>query len=166
MIVKKNRKGISTFIATLLLMVLAVAAGVVIYAYTMGYLGSFGGPQTMGAISLDTTSLNVDSQLGAVGVTSYIRNIGRTAFIVDSVYVNGMKIAPQNTTGSIKGYTFTPASGINEGSVGTLWIDQSPVIDGTQKTTKTIAVNFIGSTTYDIKIIGKDNTQLSFQVKK
>ena len=56
MIVAKRRKGISTFIATLLLMVLAVAAGVVIYAYTMGYLGGFTTPQTMGALSLDTAT--------------------------------------------------------------------------------------------------------------
>ncbi len=39
--VKIKKDGISTFIATLLLMVLAVSAGVVIYAYTMGYLGNF-----------------------------------------------------------------------------------------------------------------------------
>jgi len=43
-----KRKGISTFIATLLLMVLAVAAGIVIYAYTMGYLGGFGGTEQLG----------------------------------------------------------------------------------------------------------------------
>ena len=61
MIVAKKRKGISTFIATLLLMVLAISAGVVIYAYTMGYLGSFGGPTTMGAIAIDTSSLDVSA---------------------------------------------------------------------------------------------------------
>jgi hypothetical protein len=45
---------IEVLIATLLLMVLAVSAGVVIYAYVMGYLGGFGSPTTMGGISVDT----------------------------------------------------------------------------------------------------------------
>ena len=144
MIVKK-RKGISTFIATLLLMVLAVAAGVVIYAYTMGYLGGFGSPTTMGGISVDTWLLTP----GTPGtLTAYVRNIGKTTFQLDQVYVNGVKIA----TGA-SGWTFTYPSGtttLAENVVGTLAVSNT----------------FAASTTYDIKLIGIDNTQISFQVKK
>ena len=64
MITVRNRKGISTFIATLLLMVLAVAAGEG-YAYTMGYLGSFNTPQQMGAISVDTYQLKTTGEVTA-----------------------------------------------------------------------------------------------------
>jgi len=84
MIVKKNKKGISTFIATLLLMVLAVSAGVIIYAYTMGYLGGFTGTsQTMGAMSIDSASLNTTV------MNAYIRNIGHTTINFDKAYVDG-----------------------------------------------------------------------------
>ena len=147
--IETKRRGISTFIATLLLMVLAVSAGVVIYAYTMGYLGSFGGPQTMGAISIDTVSLDTTA-----GVTAYIRNIGKTAFIADQVYVNGQKI-----TKAAAGWAFTYVAGSSllEGEVCTLRITVGAAPAG---------FPFLGSTTYDIKIIGADNTQLSFQVKK
>jgi hypothetical protein len=159
MIVTKNRKGISTFIATLLLMVLAISAGVVIYAYTMGYLGSFGGPTTMGAISIDTWALDIN--VNGTGLTAYIRNIGKTTFQLDKVYVNGILIS--NTTKPV----FT---NLAENAVGQLnipyddWKSKVPV----WPTTVTVYGKYPwqGSTTYDIKIIGKDNTQLSFQVKK
>jgi hypothetical protein len=135
MIVKENRKGISTFIATLLLMVLAVSAGVVIYAYTMGYLGSFGGPQTMGAISLDTYNFNaVGDQLQV-----FVRNIGKTTFQLQSVYIDGVSYA-----------TFTPLT-INENQVSS--------------TTITYATGF-GTITHVVKLVGVDNTQISFNAKR
>jgi hypothetical protein len=177
MIVSQKRKGISTFIATLLLMVLAVAAGVVIYAYTMGYLGSFGGPTTMGSISLDTSSLNT-APGNAFALNAYIRNIGHTSFTVDSVYVNGVKVtlrSPDDGTtfpAATMGYHFTYPTGttaVPENGVGTLYIDSNPKVDG--QTTQDAIINsngvhgFIPSVTYDVKIVGKDNTQLSFQIK-
>jgi hypothetical protein len=141
MIVQK-RKGISTFIATLLLMVLAISAGVVIYAYTMGYLGSFGGPTTMGAISVDTWAMDLTPTTGA-GLSAYIRNIGKTTFQLDRVYVNGVLVTPVGSG----------LANLSENQVGQLSIPMS-------------AYTWAGSTTYDVKIIGKDNTQLTFQVKK
>ena len=78
-----KRKGISTFIATLLLMVLAVSAGVVIYAYTMGYLGGFGGTEQLGAMSIDTYSGTNTT------ISAYVRNIGKTTVNVSRAYVDG-----------------------------------------------------------------------------
>ena len=130
----KNRKGISTFIATLLLMVLAVSAGVVIYAYTMGYLGGFGGPQVMGAISLDTAQITSGTSL-----TAYVRNIGKTSFELDKTYVEG-----------IAAIGVMDPTIIIEGKVGEV----------------TVTGTFAVGTTYTVKLIGKDNTQLSFQAKR
>jgi hypothetical protein len=156
MIVKK-RKGISTFIATLLLMVLAVAAGVVIYAYTMGYLGGLGSPQTMGDISVDTWSLTGTNNQYAL--TAYVRNIGKTTFQLDQVYVNGVQIKVASASPVVVGWVFTYPSGssLAENVVGTLSIPYGTSPNG---------YAFAGSITYDIKLIGVDNTQISFQVKK
>jgi FlaG/FlaF family flagellin (archaellin) len=140
MMIITKRKGISTFIATLLLMVLAVAAGVVIYAYTMGYLGSFSTPTTMGAISVDTWALDTTTN----GLQAYIRNIGHSTFSLDTVYVNGIQVT---------GVTMTD---ISEGKVGTFTIGKG---GGAGQ------VNWLPATTYIVKVVGKDNTQLSFQVK-
>jgi hypothetical protein len=131
--VKIKKDGISTFIATLLLMVLAVSAGVVIYAYTMGYLGGFGGPQTMGAISLDTHNFADGTHLQV-----YVRNIGKTTFELQSVYIDGVSYA-----------TFTP-----------LIIDENEV----SSTTITYAAGF-GTITHVVKLVGVDNTQISFNAK-
>lgn len=138
MIVAKNRKGISTFIATLLLMVLAVSAGVVIYAYTMGYLGSFGGPQTMGAMSVDSYTFNSQT------VTVYVRNIGHTALKFSNLaqaYVDGQAAA-----------SITPGkTPLPESEVTTI--------------TFTSPKNLTSGTTYAFKIVAEDNTQISFNAK-
>jgi len=135
MIAKRKKRGISTFIATLLLMVLAVSAGVVIYAYVMGYLGGFGGTETLGSMSLDTASV-------ASGVvTAYLRNTGKVALTVDAVYVDGTKLSTTPPT--------NPPL-ILEGGVGEITFTINP---------------FVGGTTYTIKIVCKDNTQISFSVK-
>ena len=138
MMIVKNRKGISTFIATLLLMVLAVAAGVVIYAYTMGYLGGFGSPNTMGSMSLDTASMTAGS---APVVTAYLRNIGKVDLTPTTAYVDGAQIADADLD----------ATTIVQNEVGVVTI------------TSNVAVT--AGTTHNIKIICEDNTQISFDVK-
>jgi hypothetical protein len=130
----EERRGISTFIATLLLMVLAVSAGVVIYAYTMGYLGGFGGADMLGAMSLDEASIT------GTAVTAHVRNIGKTSIEITSAYIDG---TPATSVSS------NPAT-IGEGAVGTV----------------TIGGTFATGTTYQIKLIAKDNTQLSFTIKR
>jgi hypothetical protein len=42
MLYLRKLRAVSTFIATLLLMILSFSAGVVIYSYTMGYLRGLG----------------------------------------------------------------------------------------------------------------------------
>ena len=132
-----KRKGISTFIATLLLMVLAVSAGVVIYAYTMGYMGGFGGTDTLGAISLDEASMT------STQITAYIRNIGKTDVKIVTSYVDGT-LCTTPPAG-------VPSTTISEGSVSTI----------------TITANAAGTPgkTYQVKLVCEDNTQLSFNVK-
>jgi len=136
--VRVKRRGVSTFIAVLLLMALAVAAGVVIYSYTMGYLGGLGGTQLPGALSLDTATCLESTHT----MTAYVRNIGKGSFSVDSTYVDGMLVPTGNVT-------------------------QSPVLLGEGDVAQLDVVywSFTAPTSYEVKIIGKDNTQLTFNVK-
>ena len=149
-----ERKGISTFIATLLLMVLAVSAGVVIYAYTMGYMGGFGGTDTLGAMSLDEASMIADVYTGtppahtittAGALTAYVRNIGKTTITISIAYVDGIQ------------YTLLSPVGIAEDSVALVTILSSDAV----ATTKPLWTP--GS--YAIKLLADDNTQLSFSIK-
>lgn len=134
-IVKK--RGVSTFIAVLLLMSLAVAAGVVLYSYTMGYLGGMGGGTQVGTMSLDTSTANATTNT----ITAYVRNIGRGSLDFDTAYVDGAQIPAVN-------FTANP--------------DPLPV---EQVSTITIGVDMNGGSTYEVKIVATDNTQLTFSVK-
>ena len=132
-----EKKGISTFIATLLLMVLAVAAGAIIYAYTMGYLGGLGSSETPGTLSLDSAKGYINDT-----IIAYVRNIGKGSVKIDSVYVEGTKVSitkPSDTT-------------ISEGAVVKFVIDAS-------------SVNLESGKTYEVKLVATDGTNLVFTVK-
>ena len=147
----EKRKGISTFIATLLLMVLAVSAGVVIYAYTMGYMGGFGGTDTLGAMSLDEGDM-IDATTDEI--TAYVRNIGKTSILLDTVYVDGVECVIYSIDGTVVTSANTP---IKEGDVG-LVILHKPASPPT-------GYDWEAGNTYEIKLIAEDNTQLSFNLK-
>jgi len=142
MTIGKERKGVSTFIAVLMLIVLAVAPGIIVYAYTLGYTRGLEGLPTLGSITVDTWTLTEDAATPATDyyLTLNIKNTGKTIFELDKVYVNGFEET-----------RFTPANfTLADGVVGSL------VIKG----------GFEGSKTYEIMLIGVDSTQLILQVKK
>jgi hypothetical protein len=97
----KNRKAFSAIIASLILMLLAVAAGVVVYAYVMGWIGG---------VQQNTTStgvLSIDSVTGnATGsqIKLYVRNSGGVDLVLDKVYIAGTSVANDTalTTSSSK----------------------------------------------------------------
>jgi hypothetical protein len=136
-----KKRGISTFIATLLLMVLAVSAGVVIYAYTMGYLGGYGGTDTLGGMSLDQGTMSAGTQRIIVN----IRNIGSTDIDLTHAseakcYVDGIEV-PIEAGVVIPEGTVDP---ITIGPPGTAWT---------------------AGKTYQVKLVAVDNTQVSFNLK-
>jgi len=140
-------RGISTFIATLLLMVLAVAAGAIIYAYTMGYLGGLGSSKTPGTLSLDYAKATYNSKtMGSetkynVTITAYVRNIGKGNVTLDKAYVDDEK------------WNFTSVT-ITEGDV--VKVEIIPP--------KLLSDNPSGKT-YEIKLVATDGTNLVFTVK-
>jgi hypothetical protein len=159
---KVNRIGVSTFIAALILMVLAVTAGVVIYAYSMGYLSGITSIiSTPVSLSLDASSLSSTGEVSEVTLTAYIRNIGTKKFVMDSVYVNGVKITHQKSGTS--GWFFEPEVGLIQDQTGKLTISQDPIIDNSDS--QSVAVTFKDNISYEIQIIGTDNSRLKFIVR-
>lgn len=134
-----RRRGISNFIAVLLLMVLAVSAGAVIYAYTMGYLGSFSESKLPGEMSLDSVKCTT------VLATIYIRNVGKGSITIDKIYLDGVEV----TTAA--GYTIGTISEIIAGGVGTITFGKTSA--------------FIDGKIYAVKLVAKDNTQILFNMK-
>lgn len=133
-------------------MVLAVAAGIVIYAYVMGYLGGFGGTNSLGALSLDSASISVSGTPGAASIDhAYIRNIGKTSVSVKYIYLTVGGKTSQNTLSS--GVTITQNTVVDLAS-------GSPIL----LTTPSGATINKGDTV-TLKLVCEDNTQLSFDVK-
>lgn len=110
----KSKKGVSPIIATLLLIVIAVAAAVVTYSFVMGFIGTSTNPSgQQGQMSIDSATLN------NTHVTVYVRNIGSKPLTVDSVYVAGVKADIGGTTeiaiGKVEEVSGTLAASVTSG---------------------------------------------------
>jgi flagellin-like protein len=103
----KSKKAISPILATLLLIVIAVAAIVVTYAWVMTYMTSAG--QQAGVM----LKKDADCLWKTGNVTIYIRNIGTSDAEIDKVYINS---APQTSL------TYTPSSKVVTKDGGTITI--------------------------------------------
>ena len=83
----RAKTAFSAVIASLILMLLAVAAGVVVYAYVMGWLGgattTTGG--TQGKLQFD--SIYADATADTIKI--YVRNVGGKDLLLSKIYVDG-----------------------------------------------------------------------------
>lgn len=143
-----ERKGVSTYISVLLLIVVVIAGGILIYGYTMGWFGRLGGEGEMGTLSVDEVSGVASTDV----ITAYIRNVGSSSVTLDAVYVDGAVIADAEV--DVNTVAITTATPITQGSVATVDID-----------TTLDSIDLIGGTTYEVRLVGIDNTQIVFTVK-
>jgi FlaG/FlaF family flagellin (archaellin) len=91
----RAKRAFSAVIASLILMLLAVAAGVVVYSYVMGWIGgATQNPTHTGQMQFDSLSATAATN-GSIQV--YVRNIGGINLTVSSIYVGG---ANKTFTGS------------------------------------------------------------------
>jgi hypothetical protein len=136
----RTDKAFSAVIAALILMLLAVAAGVVVYAYVMGWIGGATGHDTgqYGELSLDTASANETTNT----ITAYVRNVGVKSVTPSRAYVNDYNVTS---------ITSTPAD-ISPNAVASVSINAT-----TPGLTKNV--------TYEVKIVCTDGTTLTFSVK-
>jgi hypothetical protein len=84
-----SKRGFSAIIASLILMLLAVAAGVVVYAYVMGWIGgATTNPRQTGHLSFDTMYANTTAKTINVAV----RNVGGTNLLLSNIYIAGVDV--------------------------------------------------------------------------
>lgn len=84
----RSRRAISPVISALLLILLSVAAGVVAYAYVMGWLG--GATKNPGAEkgTLEFDSIYADATSNKIKI--YVRNVGGKDLTLEKIYVDGV----------------------------------------------------------------------------
>jgi len=134
----RDKRAFSPVIAALILMLIAVAAGVVVYGYVMGWLGGATNvpPGTKGELQFDS----LYATAGPSGtITTYVRNVGQKELTLSRVYVNG-----ENKTFALSDYAL---------SVG--------------EVSGAITVNYImtAGRTYEVKVTCTDGTAISQSVE-
>ncbi|MGQ9460209.1 MAG: archaellin/type IV pilin N-terminal domain-containing protein [Candidatus Bathyarchaeaceae archaeon] len=130
----KSKEGISPILATLLLIVIAVAAVVVTYAWVMTFTSSQTG-RAGKMIEFDSAVINATSNI----LTVYVRNTGTEQVTLDKVFINGY----DRTT-----FVTSPEDFATAGC--SLPVDDVVEIrlNGTQ------AVDFTAGVTYKVKVAG------------
>jgi len=129
------RKGISPILATLLLIVIAVGAVVITYAWVI----TFTGTQTTTAgkmIKFDSASVNANSDM----VTVYVRNWGTEHVTLDKVYIDA-----EDHTASVDTPADFPTAGASLPVDAVIKI----ALNGTDA-----ALDFVAGTTYKVKLTG------------
>ena len=133
-----KRRGVSPVIATLLLIVIAVAAAVLTYVWVTGYMGTLqsqaGAQQVQERIKIE-----------AIDITNnkvYIRNIGETKVTIAAVYLIN------STTGSIIANT-TTATDISPGDL--------------QSVSLTLSTYMKSGATYIVKAVTKKGAEATYQ---
>lgn len=137
----KNKKAISPILATLLLIVIAVAAIVVTYAWIMTYMGA----QTTQAgvlLSKDAVSWPTNNY-----IIIYVRNVGTSDATIDAIYIGTSSTNLEKQTN----IQFTPANQIVEANGGLINI--------------TVTYTWSNDTTYYFRIAPKTGPPLEFNEK-
>jgi len=131
----RSKKGISPILATLLLIVIAVAAIIVTYAWVM----TFTTTQTTTAgkmIKFDEMVINATSEI----VIVYVRNWGTEQVTIDKVYIDGV-----DHTQSVTSPTNFPTAGYSLPVEDVVEI----TLNGTQA-----GLNFNAGSWYKVKVAG------------
>lgn len=136
----KSKKAISPILATLLLIVIAVAAIVVTYAWVMTYMGSQTG---QAGVLLAKDAISWSS--GAVIL--YVRNTGTSDATIDAVYIGISTTNLQKQTIS----SMDPSNGVVAANGGLINI--------------TVSYLWTSGTTYHFRIVPKVGTPLDFDAK-
>jgi flagellin-like protein len=139
--ISRSKKAISPILATLLLIVIAVAAIVVTYAWIMTYMTS---ATSQAGVLLKKDAVNWPSN---TTIIIYVRNTGTADAIMDAVYVG--KSSTDLILQTSVSYDPTSKAVLKDG--GTITI--------------TVGYNWTSQTTYYFRIVPKVGEALVFQEK-
>lgn len=140
----KSKKGVSPIIATLLLIVIAVAAAVVTYSFVMGFIGTSTNPSgQQGQLTYDAYTF-VENDDNEYNLSVYIRNIGTKSVTISNCYIGGVNI------NDLSSPTSNPTSNLS-------------IAPGTTKLVSAITTQTINpGTGYTVRFVCTDGTILEF----
>jgi flagellin-like protein len=154
---RTGRKAVSPIIATLLLIAIAVAAGIIVYVFTTSITGNLtqaGGQQVSEQISMDAYNFP------SAGTTPVmvLRNVGSAAITISQVYFDGNLC-------QAAGATCTAAPVVtNAGGCTSNTVTPTTCTAGQySSTTLTVAAQTIG-TSHLIRVVTSDGGTFTFSV--
>lgn len=142
----KNKKGMSAILATLLLVVIVVAMGAIVYAWSTGLIGGMmKQPASTGeALTLDSGVFNT-----ATNATLSVRNVGDSSVSLERCYVEGTDGSSTTVESTGLSITSIPVS-----SVSDVVITVSPT-----------SMNFTQGYTYEFKMVTASGNQFVFSLR-
>jgi len=163
--IRRDKKGINTILASLLMVVIVVVAAVMVYAWSTGLLSSL-----LVQNPVPKESLNYDSVAftNNTALTVYIRNSGSAAVSLQTYYVKNSTGAqytqsnagPWNSAG---GVALTMQPNAVQATVISIGISCNPAC--TPSTVQGFTT-FIGGNAYTITVVTTRNNQFTWQFTK
>jgi len=137
---RKSQKAFSEVVAALILMLIAVASGVLLYGYIMGWLG--GATQNPGVTKgeLQFDSIYANATAGTIKI--YVRNVGSKDLLLDRIYIAGTNKANA---------TAIPDAGVQLSIQSVAYLEVS----------HTMTAGY----TYEVKVTCKDGTSVAQSVE-
>lgn len=153
----RDKRALDTIIATLLMLVIVVAASVMVFVYATGLFGALTQAPNLQREALSLEFSNFQQQNATYAVTLYIRNTGSTPVTLTAYYV-------KNSNSSQ--YANTAWSGVtNPGSIAPTSLGKGQVlISGCSCTNTGGAFTFGVGSSYTIALLSSRGTQFSFSV--
>ena len=152
--IRRNRKGVETILAALLLVVITVVMSVIIYTWSTGVFGAILPAPPNGK---ETLTLENQMYTGGNNVTLYIRNTGTALTTLVSYYV-------QDYSGNQ--YALPVWSG---GTVGPGQLIRATILTGPICRSCNLSgssFTFQQGNDYSIQIVSKQNNQFSFTISR
>ncbi len=165
----KNKKGINTILASLLMVVIVVVASVMVYAWSTGLLGTLLVTPSTGkeAMNIENSAFN-----SAYNVTLDLRNVGSASITLNSYYVKDSsgnqwsRLAWQtDSSGQHPGAIAPNALGIVYVSIGTGAAGTGGQCGSGCTPTGTFT-QFNTGNSYTVVVVTSRNNQFSFTVTK
>ncbi|TMI54430.1 hypothetical protein E6H13_00870 [Candidatus Bathyarchaeota archaeon] len=150
----KNKKGINTILASLLMVVIVVVASVMVYAWSTGLLGTLLVQPNVGkeALTMDTFAFPNNNN-----VTLTLRNAGTVAVTFSSYYVKNAT----GTTYTQAGWTWGPTIQPNAPGLANIGITAGCAGCGSFSTS---SFTFVSGNSYTVTLVTSRNNQFNFNV--
>lgn len=148
----KNKKGIDTILAALLMVVIVVVASVMVYAWSTGLLGSLLVTPTTGkeAINIENSAFS-----NSTAATLYLRNTGTASISLITYYVK------DNSNNQYSRTTWTGPT-ISPNALATTYVNIGASCSSCTNQGSTFT--FVAGNSYTVIVVTSRNNQFTFTI--